>query len=80
MALYLDDQTRPWLERAVKKIKDTDFIGKRLQKMLETDRERLEFIGKCEHKKAKYIGKKTCCSKCQSFFKAGMSETWRLEK
>lgn len=80
MALYLDDQTRPWLERAVKNIKDTDFIGKRLQKMLEADRERLETIRKCEHEKGEYVGKKICCSKCGSSYEAGMSESWELVK
>ena len=80
MALYLDDQTRPWLERVVKNIKDTDFIGKRLQKMLEADRERLETMGKCEHSRAEYTGKKTCCGKCGSLYEVGMGVTWKIKK
>ena len=79
MALYLDEQTRTWLERAVKKANETDFIAKRVQKMLEADRERLEVIGKCEHNFVSFKGKKHCCGKCGAFG-VGMGEEWILEK
>jgi len=80
MAIYLDDQTRSWLERASKDVKETDFIGKRVQKMLKADRERLEAIGKCQHVKGEYVGKKTCCAKCGSNYEEGMGISWSLKE
>lgn len=76
MAIYLDDQTRPYLERLVKNIKETDFIGKRVQSILRDDRERLEIMGKCEHEEAKFTGQKTCCKKCEAYFKEGQGIIW----
>lgn len=79
MALYLDNQTRSYLERLVKDIPESDFIGKRLQKMLETDRQRLAELAECDHVKGTYSGKKECCSKCGSFFEPGMGESWHID-
>jgi hypothetical protein len=79
MALYLDDQTRTWLERKTKDVKETDFIGKRVQKMLAADRERLNKIGECEHEAGEYVGKKTCCKKCGSHYEVGMGASWSLK-
>lgn len=76
MAIYLDEQTRPYLERIVKNIKETDFIGKRVQKMLQADRERLSEMGKCDHQPAEYTGKKSCCGICGCLYEAGMGEEW----
>lgn len=78
MALYLDDQTRTWLERKAKNVAETDFIGKRVQKMLEADRQRLDDIAECNHNPAHYVGEKICCGKCGSFFEEGMGQTWSL--
>lgn len=80
MAIYLDDQTRPYLERLVKNIKDTDFIGKRVQGLLKADRERLEQMATCEHIEAEGRGKKTCCLKCGSYYQVGMGEEWELKQ
>lgn len=78
MALYLDDQTRIWLERKSKNVTDSDFIGKRVQKMLEADRQRLDDMASCEHKPAHYVGEKICCNKCESFYEKGMGQSWTL--
>lgn len=78
MAIYLDDQTRPYLERLIKKAvehSEKDFVAGRLQKMLEGDRERLQGITECKHKYAEYLGFKECCSKCGAFG-IGMGEEW----
>lgn len=80
MAIYLDEQTRPYLERLLKNIKETDFIGKRIQGMLEADAKRLDEISKCEHISGEYIGHKTCCTKCGSFFEPGMGQSWTLKQ
>ena len=80
MAIYLDDQTRTWMERAVNKASESDFIAKRLSKMLQADRERLELMGTCEHERAEFFGNKTCCSKCGSFYEVGMGESWSNKK
>lgn len=80
MAIYLDEQTRPYLERLVKNIKETDFIGKRVQKMLEADRERLNLLGSCDRVEGSYTGHKECCAKCGAFYKTGMGESWILEE
>jgi hypothetical protein len=80
--IFLDDQTRPYIERLIKKqieASDKDFIAKRLWKMLESDRERLETIGKCQHKPASYTGHKTCCVYCGSNYEEGMGEDWTLD-
>lgn len=82
MAIYLDDQTRPYLERLIKKQiekSDKDFIAQRLQGMLQTDRDRLERIAVCEHEPGEYKGRKTCCTRCESFYEPGMGETWDLD-
>lgn len=80
MAIYLDDQIRGYLEYKFKEVKDSDFIGKRFQKMLKADRERLEEIGNCEHEAGVYKGSKTCCVKCGSNYEPGMSETWEIDE
>jgi len=82
MAIYLDQQTRPYLERLIKNqiIKsDKDFIAKRIMSMLETDQKRLDGIRDCKHEFAKYIGEKTCCVHCGTY-DDGMGESWTLEK
>lgn len=78
MAIYLDEQTRPYLTRILRGIKDTDFIGKRLQKMLQADLERLEEMRKCNHREGTYTGIKHCCVICGSFFKPGHGEEWDI--
>ena len=80
MAIYLDDQTRVWLERKVKDIKSTDFVGERVRKMLEADRQRLDDMAECEHVAAEYVGHRTCCSKCSAFFDEGMGQSWTLKE
>ena len=76
MALYLDEQTRPYLKKLLKDVKENDWIGQRLQKMVEADTMRLSDISECDHIPTEYIGKKTCCGKCGSFFQTGMGEEW----
>jgi hypothetical protein len=80
MAIYLDEQTRSWLERATRNISESDFIGKRVKKMLEADRLRLEEIAKCDHVARTYVGEKECCCKCGSYFEPGMGESWTLKE
>lgn len=76
MAIFLDDQTRTYLERKFKDIKETDFIGKRIQKMLQADRERLDVLARCEHQRVEFTGNKNCCGKCGSLYETGMGEEW----
>lgn len=76
MALYLDEQTRPYLERKFKQVDEKDFIGKRIQGMLKADSDRLDKIGDCQHVAGEYIGKKDCCVKCEAYFKPGQGERW----
>lgn len=76
MALYLDQMTRPYLERKFKDVAESDFIGKRIQKMLAADADRLHDIEMCQHVAGEYEGKKECCVKCGSKYKPGMAETW----
>jgi hypothetical protein len=80
MALYLDEQTRPYLEKKFENTEDWDWIGKRIQTMLKADRERLEKIALCEHVAGEYVGKKTCCTKCGSYFDEGMGQNWTLKE
>lgn len=80
MAIYLDNQTRTYLERLIDKRvekSDSDFIAKRVQGMLKADRERLEEIADCDHKYGIYKGKKTCCVKCGNMNKS-MGFEWTL--
>lgn len=81
MAIYLDEMTRPYLERLINKQvekSENDFVAKMIQGKLKSDRDRLEVMGKCEHVKGKYTGHKDCCTKCGSFYEAGMGEEWTL--
>lgn len=80
MAIYLDEQTRPYLERLINKQvekSDKDFVAKRIKSALETDAARLDGISKCDHSFGKYIGEKDCCAKCGAF-DVGMGESWTL--
>lgn len=79
MALYLDDQTRPYLESKFKIVDEKDFIGKRIQSMLEADKARLDHMAECEHVEGAYIGDKTCCIKCEAYFEPGQGERWKLK-
>lgn len=82
MAIYLDEQTRPYLERLIKKRvekSDKDFIAERIDKMLVADQERLNSIRECSHITGTYSGKKTCCTKCGSSPKGGRTE-WTLKQ
>lgn len=77
MAIYLDDLDRKYIENLLKK--QTDFIGKRLLGKVLADNERLEKIGQCQHEAGTFVGKKTCCTKCESYFEPGMGFSWSLE-
>jgi hypothetical protein len=82
MAIYLDHQTRPYLERLIKKQiekSDKDFIAQRVMGMLEADWKRLERMGECEHEEGTYTGKKTCCKKCEAVYKEGQGISWELD-
>lgn len=82
MAIYLDQQTRPYLERLIRNqiIKsDKDFIAKRIMKSLESDVKRLNEIANCKHEYGTYTGHKTCCVYCGDL-KEGMGESWTLNK
>lgn len=82
MAIYLDEQTRPYLERLIKKaveISDKDFVAKRLQGMLQSDKERLENIASCEHSFGEYIGQQQMCTKCLTH-NVGMGTSWTFKK
>jgi hypothetical protein len=83
MPIYLDEQTRPVLESIIKKwieLHPKDFVAERIQKSLASDQARLDSISQCQHTTARYVGTKTCCAKCGSFYEPGMGEKWSLEK
>lgn len=79
MALYLDNQTRPYLERKFKDVAESDFIGKRVQKMLADDRSWHDDMAECDHIATDYVGVKTCCGKCGAFYEEGMGQTWTMK-
>lgn len=76
MAIYLDEQTRPYLERKFKVVADSDFIGKRIQKALQADRELAETVATCEHELGSFIGNRVSCVKCQSLAVVGCLINW----
>jgi hypothetical protein len=79
MAIYLDQQTRPYLERLIKKQiekSEKDFIAVRIKDMLETDRRRIENCEKCDHEYIEYVGERISCCKCDDF----LQETWNKKK
>jgi hypothetical protein len=78
MAIYLDEQTRPYLERMFATIHSKDFIGLRIKGQLVSDRKRLEEIAKCDHVAGSYTGHKECCTKCGAKYVPGQSEGWQL--
>jgi hypothetical protein len=77
MAIYLDQQTRPYLEKLI--ATRQDFIAKRIQETLKADHERLDGIHNCEHVFGKYLGEKECCTKCGTY-DVGMGESWTLKE
>lgn len=79
MAIYLDQQTRPVLKRIIKKWQEAhpkDFVADRIMGSIITDEKRLEEIAFCQHTIARYVGKKTCCSKCGAYYNPGMGFDW----
>ena len=82
MAIYLDEQTRPVLERIIKKWREEhpkDFVADRIQGALESDAAQLKFRTDCEHIDGEYVGHKTCCTKCGAFHEVGMGQSWKLK-
>ena len=77
MSIYLDSQTRTYLERKFKVVAETDFIGKRIQDMLASDRETMESRRQCKHEFDTYLGVKMCCVRCGGF-DVGMGKMWQL--
>jgi hypothetical protein len=80
MPIFLDQQTRPYLESLIQKQVERnsyDFIAKRLEGILQADSDRLEEIANCDHEFGKYIGNKECCTKCGGMAE-GMGESWAL--
>lgn len=78
MAIYLDQQTRPYLERLIKKQiekSDKDFIAKRILSSLESEKQTIQECSDCEHDIRTYKGVKKMCSKCSLMFE----ENWTLE-
>jgi hypothetical protein len=70
MAIYLDQQTRPYLERLIRNqiIKsDKDFIAKRIMSMLESEEKTIKEMSECEHEFVEYVGSRISCCKCNSF-------------
>jgi len=79
MAIYLDEQTRPYLERLIEKQiekSDKDFIAKRIEGMLSGDRERINEISNCHHKYGEYIGRSISCQFCDHL----LHESWFFKK
>lgn len=64
---------KKWIEEHPK-----DFVAERIQGSLETDAARIKVIAECEHVKGQYVGEKTCCAKCGSFYEPGMGQGWTL--
>jgi hypothetical protein len=82
MPIYLDQQTRPTLERIINKWIEshpTDFVAERIKGSLEADAARLERMAKCQHTTARYVGEKTCCRNCESVYLPGMGESWTFD-
>jgi hypothetical protein len=79
MAIYLDEQTRQSLKQLTTSWLSehpNDWKVQRLLVKLEEDNQRLEKMANCQHENARYIGEKTCCGKCESFYEPGMDESW----
>ena len=53
-----------------------DFIAVRILKAIEAEETRLEEQANCQHEEAEFVGKKTCCAKCESYFKVGHGFEW----
>lgn len=82
MPIYLDEQTRPVLNRIIDKWlieHPKDFVADRIKGALDSDARRLEMIGTCQHTSARYVGEKTCCRECGAFYLPGMGEGWTFE-
>ena len=56
-----------------------DFVSERILKAVIADEERLQRLAECKHEEAKYLGHKTCCSKCGANFKKGHGFEWSLK-
>ena len=83
MALYLDDQTGPVLKCLLEtRLKESpkDFVSKRLLDAVNADDNRKIGISDCKHVEGEYVGKKTCCVKCEGNFKVGHGISWSLKK
>lgn len=58
---------------------DSWWVAKSIISKINTDIEDKLKNKNCEHEEGEYVGHKTCCKKCGSFFKEGCKEDWQLE-
>jgi len=86
MAIYLDEQVGPYLKQLLKRELvrlPSNFVAKRLLKMVESDDERKQTIATCEHDWNPLIGHKTQCNKCGGLldgFEEWTSESFLRER
>ena len=77
MAIYLEKQEKEYLIRILTDMTKW-WVRDSIISKLSADDERLETMESCKHEPGTYLGKKTCCTKCGSFYSEGMFESWEL--
>ena len=78
MAIYLLPEETKYLKDLLEK-QPKWWVKDKLIEKIEDDQFRRGEMAVCNHSKAEYVGEKTCCSKCGSFYEPGMKVTWQLQ-
>lgn len=80
MAIYLEQDERDYLLHVLDGKpyagKPNFVIKKTILDKVNADTQRVEDIGKCDHEFREFVGKKTCCIKCETYPENGGFE-WR---
>lgn len=76
--IFLEEKERNYLRQLLEKSAEKEFwIGKKILEKIDDDIKRIEEMNACDHVEAEYVGKKTCCGKCEANFKEGHGFEWR---
>lgn len=78
--IILEPKERDYLTALIQKHpSNKPWEDKGILNALESDRVEKQKMAECEHLPGSYSGKKTCCSKCESFYQEGMGFSWELD-
>ena len=59
-------------------VKKSNWVRTHILNKIEAKWHEAELNSKCQHQEGRYVGFKTCCTKCGSYFIEGQGEKWEI--